>query len=240
MNLFASVLTALALTLALELLFALAWGVRKDGLLLVILMNVMTNPAVNVLHYIAVWLLGLPAAAVVPVLELVAFAAEGVCCRSVIRKPWLFAFLINAFSYGIGVLIQRMIKEGFYVSGCYDRPHDRHAGRCLCGPAPSADRTGGMDHNSACQKTETQTQGGRIMKRFLSLLLIFLLLGALTVSVYADAIAPQTPIDKMGEAGGPLLIILVLVVLPLALIVGVVYLTSWLIRKLVKKIRSRM
>jgi hypothetical protein len=43
----------------------------------------------------------------------------------------------------------------------------------------------------------------------------------------------------MGEAGGPLLIILTLVVLPLVLIVGVVYLTSWLIRKLIKKIRSR-
>ena len=51
--------------------------------------------------------------------------------------------------------------------------------------------------------------------------------------------APVTIIDKMGEAGGPLLIILVLVVLPLAAIVGGVYLLSWLIRKLVKKIRGR-
>ena len=77
------------------------------------------------------------------------------------------------------------------------------------------------------------------MKRCTALFLSLLILLSLTVPVFADAIAPQTPIDKMGELGGPLLIILVLVVLPLALIVGVVYLTSWLIRKLVKKIKSR-
>ena len=51
--------------------------------------------------------------------------------------------------------------------------------------------------------------------------------------------APVTIIDKMGEAGGPLLIILVLVVLPLAALVGAVYLLSWLIRKLVKKLKNR-
>lgn len=78
------------------------------------------------------------------------------------------------------------------------------------------------------------------MRRCSALLLTILALASLTVPVLADAIAaPQTPIDKMGQAGGPLLIILVLVVLPLALIVGVVYLTSWLIRKLVKKIKNK-
>jgi len=77
------------------------------------------------------------------------------------------------------------------------------------------------------------------MKRFTALLLTLLILGSLRVPVCADIITkPQTPIDKMGQAGGPLLIILVLVVLPLALIVGVVYLTSWLIRRLVKKIKN--
>ena len=77
------------------------------------------------------------------------------------------------------------------------------------------------------------------MKRCTALFLSLLILFSLTVPVLADAIVPQTPIDKLGEAGGPLLIILVLVVLPLALIVGVVYLTSWLIRKLVKKLKNR-
>lgn len=76
------------------------------------------------------------------------------------------------------------------------------------------------------------------MKRFFALFLALLMLGTLTLPACADVIAADTPIDKMGEAGGPLLIVLVLVVLPLALIVGVVYLTSWLIRKLVKKIKN--
>ena len=77
------------------------------------------------------------------------------------------------------------------------------------------------------------------MKRLHTLCLSLLLIFSLMLPVYADALAPSTPIDKMGELGGPVLIILVLVVLPLALIVGVVYLTAWLIRKLVKKIKSR-
>lgn len=108
MNLAASLLTALALTLIFELLFALVWGVRKDGLMLVVLMNVLTNPAVNVLHYLAVYLLGWPALWVVLVLELAAVTAEGLCCKDVIRRPWLFAVLINAFSYSMGELIQHL------------------------------------------------------------------------------------------------------------------------------------
>lgn len=77
------------------------------------------------------------------------------------------------------------------------------------------------------------------MKRVISMFLIVLILGTSTLPVCADAIAPpMTPIDKMGDAGGPVLIIFMLVILPLALIVGVVYLTAWLIRKLVKKIKN--
>ena len=100
---------ALFLTLVFELLFALVWGVRKDGLLLVVLMNIMTNPVVNLLHYLAVYLMGWPAFWVIPVLELAAVIAEGFCCKHIIRRPGLFAVLINAFSYSMGVLIQHWI-----------------------------------------------------------------------------------------------------------------------------------
>ena len=100
---------ALLLTLTFELLFALVWGVRKDGLLLVVLMNIMTNPAVNLLHYLAVYLLGWPALWVIPVLELAAVIADGFCCKKMVRRPWLFAVLINAFSYSMGALIQHWI-----------------------------------------------------------------------------------------------------------------------------------
>lgn len=50
---------------------------------------------------------------------------------------------------------------------------------------------------------------------------------------------PNTPLDKLGNAGGPLLIILVLVVLPLAALVGLVYFISWLIRRIARAIRRR-
>ena len=106
MSLLPALLTALTLTLVFELLFALIWGVRKDGLLLVILMNVMTNPAVNLLHYIAVYLLGWPAVWVIPVLEIAVVITEGFCCKDVIKRPWLFALLINGFSYTVGELLQ--------------------------------------------------------------------------------------------------------------------------------------
>ena len=108
MSLLFSVLTALALTLVFELLFALVWGVRQRGLLLVIQMNIQTNPAVNVLYYGA-YLLGWQSAWLVLLLELAAVATEGFCCKGMIRRPWLFAVLVNAFSYGMGELIQFFI-----------------------------------------------------------------------------------------------------------------------------------
>lgn len=108
MNLLISFLTALGLTLVFELVFALIWGVRKEGLLLVILMNVMTNPAVNLLHFFAVSLLGWPPLWVVPLLELAVVIVEGICCRGIIRRPWLFVLLANGFSYTMGVIIQKI------------------------------------------------------------------------------------------------------------------------------------
>lgn len=101
-----AILAALALTLALELIFALAWGVRKEGLLVVALMNLMTNPAANVLYYLGARLLGLPPLWLT--LEAAVVAVEGVCCRGIIRRPWLFVLLVNLFSYGVGALIQKM------------------------------------------------------------------------------------------------------------------------------------
>ncbi len=97
-------LLSLLLTLLFELPFALAWGVRKRGLVLVILMNLLTNPAVVTLHYLTgltlIW-------------ELAAVVTEGFCCRGMIRKPWLFALLINTFSYSMGELLQFVLRRCF-------------------------------------------------------------------------------------------------------------------------------
>ena len=42
------------------------------------------------------------------VLEAAVVTAEGLCCRGVIRRPWLFALLVNLFSYSVGALIQTL------------------------------------------------------------------------------------------------------------------------------------
>jgi len=106
MTLLVSMFLALLLTLILELLFSLVWGVRKDGLLMVVLMNLLTNPAVNLLYYLAGFLLGWESIWLILALEAAAVLAEGFCCQGIIRRPWLFAILVNLFSYGTGELIQ--------------------------------------------------------------------------------------------------------------------------------------
>jgi len=97
---------SLLLTLVLELAFALLWGVRKRGLLLVLLMNILTNPAVVLLHFLCTAFLGWTGFFPVLVLELAAITVEAFCCRGMIRKPWLFALCINLFSYTAGELLQ--------------------------------------------------------------------------------------------------------------------------------------
>lgn len=78
------------------------------------------------------------------------------------------------------------------------------------------------------------------MKRMLCLVLVCLLLGVLTIPACADAIVPpDTPIDRMGEVGGPLLIIFMLVVLPLALLCGLFALVVFLIKKLAKALKKK-
>ena len=104
-----SLVISLVLTLIFELLFALVWGVRKKGLLLVVLMNILTNPAVVLLHFICTAFLGWTGFLPVLILEIAAIAAEGFCCRGMIKKPWLFAVCANVFSYTIGELLQLLI-----------------------------------------------------------------------------------------------------------------------------------
>ena len=71
-----SLLISLLLTLMLELLFALIWGIRKKGLVLVILMNILTNPAVVLLHFFCTFFLGWTGFFPVLLLEMAAIVAE--------------------------------------------------------------------------------------------------------------------------------------------------------------------
>lgn len=100
---------SLLLTLAFEEGFALLWGLRgKRELGLVALMNCLTNPPVVLLYHTAAGLWRWDPFLVTAVLEGTAVLVEWRCCRAFseqVKRPFLFALLINLFSYGAGCVI---------------------------------------------------------------------------------------------------------------------------------------
>ena len=99
---------SLVLTLILESVFGLIWGVkgRRDRLLL-LLVNVVTNPIVVTLHYCVSsrWLFVL-------VLEVCAVLAEWLAYRKwgkTVRPAFLFSLCANCFSYFCGVLLNYFV-----------------------------------------------------------------------------------------------------------------------------------
>ena len=100
---------SLLLTLVFEEGFALVWGLRgKRELGLVALVNILTNPAVVLLYYTATGPLRWSAIPVTVVLEAAAILVEWLCYRAFsdqVKRPFLFALLINLFSYGAGCVI---------------------------------------------------------------------------------------------------------------------------------------
>lgn len=103
---------SLALTLAFEEGFALAWGLRgRRELGLTALVNCLTNPPVVLLYYTAVNLWGWSAVPVTAVLEAAAILVEWRCYRAYseqVKRPFLFALLVNLFSYGMGCVINAL------------------------------------------------------------------------------------------------------------------------------------
>lgn len=100
---------SLLLTLILEELFALLWGLRgKREWGLVALVNCLTNPPVVLLYHTAAGLWHWNPALVAAALEITAVVVEWRCYRAFseqVKKPLLFALLVNLFSYGIGCVI---------------------------------------------------------------------------------------------------------------------------------------
>lgn len=95
---------SLFLTLVLESLFGLIWGIKgKRDWLLLLLVNVATNPIVVTLHYCvsSAW-------AVTAVLEVSAVLAEWLAYRKwgcTTRPAFLFSLCANVFSYFSGLLL---------------------------------------------------------------------------------------------------------------------------------------
>ena len=107
MSIFVSLAVSLALTLVLELGFALLWGVGRSGLPLVALANVLTNPVVVLCHTLAALFFPAALLPVTFVLEAGAVLVEGrlFAGRGRIRSPWAFSLCANLFSFSIGLLI---------------------------------------------------------------------------------------------------------------------------------------
>ena len=103
-------LVALGLTVVLELAFARLWGLRgKRTMGLVVLVNCLTNPLVNLGYLFLVIFLGWSALPVVAALEAAAVAVEWWWYKNGagddIYRPLLFSLCANAFSFSCGILL---------------------------------------------------------------------------------------------------------------------------------------
>jgi len=112
--LFLVLLAALALTLLVEGgLYLLIYGRRGGDLLLVIGVNLITNPPLNFVLWLAALFTHLNTDIITLVLELVAAGFEGWCYRRFaksMRHPFLFALVANACSFGLGWGLQRILR----------------------------------------------------------------------------------------------------------------------------------
>lgn len=102
-------LFSLGMTLILELAYAWLWGVKGKDFVVVILMNILTNPLVVLWHYtfldLGIWInTVLPelAAVITEILLMVRFGKS-------IQKPVSLGICINLFSYFVGFIINIML-----------------------------------------------------------------------------------------------------------------------------------
>ena len=103
---------SLILTLILELVYAFGWGVRKKDLVIVLFVNVLTNPMVVLFHNVT-QSHGVLLSIILP--ELAAVAVEAYLLKRHSRHilyPILFAVCVNAFSFLAGLLIDILIYGG--------------------------------------------------------------------------------------------------------------------------------
>ena len=106
-RLLTALLVSLLLTLLLECAFAFVAGARTPRrLLLVALVNVLTNPPVVLLCTL------FPSPLLTAAMELAAVLTEGLIYRSRadwLRSPFLFSLAVNAFSYLTGLLLNLLL-----------------------------------------------------------------------------------------------------------------------------------
>lgn len=101
---------SLLLTIALETGFFLLIGKReKKDILLLVMVNILTNPVVVLLYWLTAIYSDWNTVAVLVPLELFAVLTEGYYYKKYGRNfkhPYLFSLNANAFSFGMGLLVQ--------------------------------------------------------------------------------------------------------------------------------------
>lgn len=105
---------SLGLTIVIELLFALIIGIRnRKDLLLVVLVNILTNPPVVFIYYLLYFYTAWSGMLVKIPLEILAVLVEGYYYKSFgkeFRRPFLFSLFANTISFGIGILINIVVS----------------------------------------------------------------------------------------------------------------------------------
>ena len=113
-----SLAISLVLTLVFETAFFLVTGIlgtvkrNKKDLLLVIMVNVLTNPVVVLLYWLSALYTNWNRTLVKIPLEIFAVLTEWLYYRKyaqTIKKPFLFSLAANAFSFTAGLLLQLII-----------------------------------------------------------------------------------------------------------------------------------
>ncbi len=113
-EIFSSLGISLVSTVLLELLLCVLMGYRaRRTVLLVVLVNILTNPPVVLCYYLLSVVRGFPEVPVIIVLEFAAVLAEWLCYKfraGEIKRPFLFSLGLNCFSYFTGLLIQLIVQ----------------------------------------------------------------------------------------------------------------------------------
>lgn len=104
---------SLLLTLILEACLAFFFGIKdKKDIVLLVLVNILTNPLVVMSYYLVVHYSHINRIAVIIFLELMAILTEGYYYKTygkTFRRPILFALCANLFSYGVGQLLNALL-----------------------------------------------------------------------------------------------------------------------------------
>ena len=106
-----ALILSLLLTELIEVPICYALGFRGSELIIVLLANVVTNPAVVFLHHLFTVFTPLPEWSFTLGLELAAFLTEALIYRRATKRrlPMLDSFIANAASYSIGLIITTFI-----------------------------------------------------------------------------------------------------------------------------------